>query len=141
MQSEVRQAVLAALNSFLQAKAAIERTFAAGSAPEIVAAVLQGRMPRQGRCDNGLEYFVHGVGYTVVTDSGGPVHIDGTEAGDVVSVYDLRAFFESAEIDHVPNVEDIRIACNELRSEGILHEVGRRYSISDEGVLRLLNKS
>ena len=96
MNSTVRDRVTAALASFAEAKAAIESPFDVMSAAEIVSAVLQGRMPREGRCVNGLEYFVHGVGYTIMIDSGGQVHFDGGDGGigDVFSAYDIQEFLK-----------------------------------------------
>jgi hypothetical protein len=87
----------AALASFAEAKAAIEETFCVVGAPEIVSAVLAGSRPRQGLCAGGLEYFVHGIGYTVVFPDGGQIHIDGDASGDdVFSCYDMSFFLESS---------------------------------------------
>lgn len=63
------------------------------------------------------------------------MHIDGSEAGDVLSVYDLHAFLESLGAAYVPDIESLRIVCRELESEGLLRGVGRRFSIADEGRL------
>ncbi len=94
MNDEARGAVVDALALFLQAKKDIELTFSVGSAAEIVSAVLKGRKAREGRTLSGREYFVHGIGYTVVMPSGGNVHFDSGDRGegDVFSVHDVRFF-------------------------------------------------
>ncbi len=131
MNSEARDAVLAALASFAQAKAAMEETFRVRSAAEVVSAVLRGRMPREGHCLNGLEYFVHGIGYTVVTASGGQVHFDsGDEVStDVFSVHDIRAFLETSGYEYVPTIEDVRDALSQLELLGKVRRYGRRFAI------------
>lgn len=82
---------------FSSETAAIETTFGLDSASEIVSAVLRGCGSRNGNCDNGWEYFVHGFGYTVVLPTGGQVHFDGSNEGDFFTKYDLAFFLESDE--------------------------------------------
>ncbi|MEV8636329.1 hypothetical protein AB0395_32215 [Streptosporangium sp. NPDC051023] len=124
MATQGRDVIEAALASFAEAKAAIEETFGVVGAPEIVNAVLAGSRPRQGRCTNGLEYFVHGIGYTVVFPDDAQVHIDGDESGDdVFSLYDMLFFLEnsgktSPSAREVQDLLDELVASDQLRRAG-----------------------
>jgi hypothetical protein len=131
MATAVSDLVLATLASFREAKVAIGTSFSADSAAEIVSAVVNGKMPRRGRCSNGLEYFVHGVGYTVITEAGGQAHIDSCGAdGDCFSVYDVRFFMETAGFETVPDIADIRSACQRLATSGVVRQLDpNRFSI------------
>jgi hypothetical protein len=128
---ETREAVAGALAVFAQAKQDIELTFSAGSAADIVSAVLKGRQDRQGRTLNGLEYFVHGIGYTVVVPAGGQVHVDSGDPGegDVFSAYDIRLFLESSGHAPLPTIDDIRLVLNGLHSKGALMRFRNRFGI------------
>jgi hypothetical protein len=119
------------LASFVQAKQDIERTFAVASAADVVSAVLKGRKAREGRTLNGLEYFVHGIGYTVVVQSGGQVHFDSgdTGHGDVFSAHDVLLFMETSGDIQLPAVAAVKSALNDLSSEGALMRFGNRYSV------------
>jgi hypothetical protein len=88
-------------------------------------------MPREGHLANGSGYFVHGVGYTVVTESGGEVHLDAGDNGaeDVFSVHDIHAFLETSGCDNVPTIETIRDSLNQLEAAGKILREGRRFSI------------
>jgi hypothetical protein len=133
MVNDIREAVVGALAAFVLAKSAIELTFDATSATEIVSAVLKGQKAREGRCVNGLEYFVHGIGYTVVTPSGGQVHYDSGDAGegDVFSANDIRFFLETSQHMPVPAIDDIKRILNDLRSSGIVLQFRNRFGIQD----------
>lgn len=126
-----REAVMDALASFVQAKRDIELTFAAGSTEEIVSAVLKGRKAREGRTLGRLDYFVHGVGYTVVVPSGGQVHFDAGELGqgDVFSAYDIKVFLETSGNASQPDVESIKQVLMDLHSAEMLVRFGSRFGI------------
>lgn len=118
-----REMVEHALASFEEARRVIERTFGASSASDIVAKVLRGEMPRNGLCDNGLEYMVHGVGYTVVLTSGAQVHIDSGGDSDCFTLYDLRFYLQDAETGNAPSVADLAEVCEVLSRAGRLRRV------------------
>jgi hypothetical protein len=118
------------LVSFAQARAAIKATFGVGSAPEIVAAVLHGERSRNGVCNNGWEYYVHGVGYTVVLPSGGQVHLDGSEQGDFFTAYDVSFFLETEEgLDKIDAVT-VKAWCETMCERNLLCRAGEsKYSL------------
>lgn len=87
-----------AVAAFRAAKAAIHATFGGTDATAIVRSVRQGDRPRNGHCANGWEYFVHGIGYTVVLPGGRQAHIDASKDGDVFTRYDI-AFFAERDVD------------------------------------------
>jgi hypothetical protein len=118
----------------MEARAAMEATFGVTGAPAIVSAVLKGVRPRTGRCLNGLEYFVHGIGYTVVFPSGGQAHIDGGPTGDIFSVYDLSFFLETLDDDPVPSSEALTVELDALVSAGELSQVAvGKFAVPREG--------
>lgn len=118
----MKSPVHAALASFVEARAALEETFGVAGAPSIVQEVLSGHQPREGRCRNGLEYFVHGIGYTVVLADGCPAHIDGSDHGDVFTAYDVRSFLSEC-IEEPPPVEIVNAELGELETAGALRRV------------------
>jgi hypothetical protein len=130
---EARGAVVDALALFLQAKRDLELTFSAGSASEIVSAVLKGQKTREGHTLNGLEYFVHGIGYTVVMSSGGNIHFDSGDRGegDVFSAHDIQFFLETSGRNPVPAIDEIKSVLNDLNSSGILSRYGNRFGVHD----------
>ncbi len=131
MTDDTREAVTDALASFAQAKRDIELTFSVGSAADIVSAVLKGRKAREGSTLSGLEYFVHGIGYTVVVPSGGQVHFDsgGHGEGDVFSAYDIQLFLETSGRAQLPTIEGIRTILNDLHSNRMITRFGNRFGI------------
>ncbi|MDG4770308.1 hypothetical protein [Solwaraspora sp. WMMD792] len=137
MAIEVREAVVRVLASFVQAKQEIERTFAVASAADIVSAVLRGRNAREGRTLSGLEYFVHGIGYTVVVQSGGQAHFDSgdTGQGDVFSAHDVLLFMETSGHMQLPAVSAVKSVLNDLSSEGALMRFGNRYGVQNPSLL------
>lgn len=115
---------------FAEAKGAIEATFAAQSAPEIVRSVLRGDQPREGVCLNGLEYLVHGVGYTVVLPSEGHVHFDGSAEGDFFTQDDVALFLTTAELCDSPDPSEVAGHLDALCIEGSLIKLrSGRYSL------------
>lgn len=133
MKKEAKGAVVDALALFLQAKKDIELTFSVESAAEIVSAVLKGRKAREGRTLNGLEYFVHGIGYTVVMPSGGNVHFDSGDRGegDVFSAHDIQLFLETSGHVPVPAIEEVKSTLSDLHSSGMLLRFGNRFGVHD----------
>ncbi|MEV7382057.1 DUF6896 domain-containing protein [Streptomyces lydicus] len=121
-----RSQLTEALNDFRNAKRAIEETFGASGAPEIVSAVLSHRLPRSGTCSNGFEYSVHGIGYTVTLPDGGEVHLDGSRQGDCFTPYDLELYFETSSKFEEMDVEDIERECSLMTRKGVLHEIRTR---------------
>lgn len=119
-----------ALACFARARVAMRDSFGVNSAPEIVTVVLQGQRPRSGFCINGWEYFVHGVGYTVVLPSGGQVHFDGSAEGDFFTTYDVAFFTETdAQFDEL-DVATIRAGCEDMAERGFVCRLGGfRYSL------------
>lgn len=138
---ETREAVTDVLASFVQAKQDIERTFGLASAADLVAAVLKGRKARVGRTLDGLEYFVHGIGYTVVVPSGGQAHFDSGDhgEGDVFSAYDILLFMETSGHVPLPPVDGVKAVLNDLSSEGKLMRFGNRYGIRNPSLLLRTN--
>jgi hypothetical protein len=134
---ETREAVTGALVSFVQAKLDIELTFAVASAADIVSAVLKGRKACEGRTLNGLEYFVHGIGYTVVVSSEGHVHFDSGDPGegDVFSAYDILLFMETSGHLPLPAIEGVKSVLNDLSSEGALMRFRNRFGIRNPSLL------
>jgi len=112
-----------ALNDFRKAKRAIEETFEASSAPEIVSAVLSHSLPRSGTCSNGFDYSVHGIGYTVTLPDGGEVHLDGSRQGDCFTLYDLELYFETSSRFEEMDVEDIERECSLMTEQGVLQKI------------------
>lgn len=123
---EVDAAVQTVLVAFKAAKEAIETTFGVAGAPAVVGLVLKGFKPREGVCLNGLEYSVHGIGYTVVFPDEGQAHIDGSVDGDLFSVHDVSFFLESSGVDPVPDIEVLEVELEKLLRSGSLHKAGAR---------------
>ncbi|MEU9122471.1 hypothetical protein AB0C96_21860 [Streptomyces sp. NPDC048506] len=113
------------MKDFREAKKAIEETFNASSAPEIVAAVLRHDLPRDGVCANGFSYSVHGIGYTVTLPDGGQVHLDGSRDGDFFKVYGLAFYLESSSKFEEMDISAIKHECAILVERGEIHQ-GRK---------------
>ncbi|MGY0234419.1 DUF6896 domain-containing protein [Longispora urticae] len=121
-----------ALDSFRKAREHIFEAFGKPSASELVSAVLAGEIPRRGKLPNGLEYFVHGIGYTVVLGTGSHVHVDASEMGDSFSVYDIDFFFKSDDAEIIaPELLTITEICDRLVIGGTLGKVGERHYVLD----------
>jgi hypothetical protein len=121
--------IQSAVATFLQVRGLIADSLGSASATALVSAVLSGAVARRGTCKNGWEYFVHGVGYTVVTAAGGQVHIDGSDAGDVFSVYDIRFYLDGIGCA-VPSVDMIRRECDRLEASRSIERVDEiRYAL------------
>lgn len=121
--------VRSAVASFFLARRLVADSFGTASASELVSAVLSGVHPRRGFCSNGWEYFVHGVGYTVVMPDGAQLHIDGSNSGDVLSLYDIRFYMESLDCV-VPSIDEVRRDCDLLATAGNLMQVDEvRYAL------------
>src|SRR5690606_35580889 len=99
-------------------RSAISQTFGVTSVPDIVQSVLSGEMPRQGFCSNGWSYFVHGVGFTVVTPEEGQIHMDGSPEGDCFSIYDMALFLETAEMVEQVDAAEVEKQCARLAELG-----------------------
>lgn len=128
-------AVSSAVAEFVNVRKLMADSFGVASAPALVSAVLSGKMERRGACVNGWQYLIHGVGYTVVTAGGGQVHIDGSDVGDVFTLYDIRSYLDSIGCT-VPGLDVIRQECDRLASCQILERVDEiRYSFVGETVL------
>lgn len=113
---------------FSEARSKIEATFGRQSSEGIVSAVLRGEKPREGVVATGEEYFVHGIGYTVVLQNGGQVHLDSWEGGDILSIYDIQRFLVTSQADPVPDIDNITSACEDMCLEGLLVKAeGRKY--------------
>jgi hypothetical protein len=116
------------IHIFRESRSRIEATFGKESAKDIVLAVVQGEKAREGVIATGEEYFIHGVGYTVVLPNAGQVHVDSSRNGDILSVYDIQQFFTTSLMEEAPDIEKITIACEELCLEGLLAKAeGRKY--------------
>jgi hypothetical protein len=115
--------IRAALASYMEAKAAMEVTFGVTGAPAVVAAVVQGSRPRSGLCTNGFEYFVHGIGYTVIHSNGGQIHIDGSANGDTFSTYDMSFFIETSTNSKTPSLGDVESELDTLATEGAIRRI------------------
>ena len=112
-----------AIDSFIEAQRLMRETFGVMTASEVVSEVLQGRAERNGRCHNGYEYMVHGVGYTVVFPSGAQAHIDSCGEGrDCFRIYDIQFFLEDLVGKEFP-LEAVAAACNEYAKSGRLRKV------------------
>ncbi|MFC8850353.1 MULTISPECIES: DUF6896 domain-containing protein [unclassified Micromonospora] len=125
MDDAVVAEVSSAIDGLLHARRLVAEAFGVSSASSLVRRVLDGEVPRQGHFLNGLEYFVHGVGYTVVYDSGAQAHLDACDGdgGDCFTVYDVRGFLRDT-CDQVPSLESIREVCNEWVARGQLSMSG-----------------
>lgn len=112
-----------AINCFIAARSVMRETFGVTAASEVVAQVLQRRAERNGRCRNGYEYIVHGVGYTVVFPSGAQVHIDSCGEGrDCFKVYDLQFFLNDA-VEGEVSLQSITEACNAYARSGRIRKI------------------
>ena len=103
------------------------RTFGARSAADVVSAVVEGRMPREGENVDGSKYYVHGVGYTVILRGEGEVHLDGGSGDDVFSVYDVLNYFESLNLSGMPTLGEIRAALDNMAAAGLVEVVNNRF--------------
>jgi len=112
-----------ALDAYRMARSQMEHDFNAESTSTIISQVNRGEKPREGTLSNGLEYFVHGIGYTVTLPSGGQVHIDSAPEGDSFSVYDLQLFIETSGEEPVPGISAIADTCNEKVRDGELSSI------------------
>lgn len=116
----LRQAVRHAVSEFTAAKAAMHESFGIDNAGDIAAAARQGGMPAKGMCANDLEYFTHGIGYTVVHPNSAQVHIDAGSTGDVFTAHDLEFYLADAypQLDY--DVAAIKEECYQLLTQGLL---------------------
>lgn len=131
MEQTAQQLVQASIAAFAEAKAAMEVEFGLVGAPVIVRSVLKGAVPRHGKLRGGSEYFVHGIGYTVVYSGGGQAHIDGSQLGDLFSVYDLSFYMETSGIDPVPDIEELVAVLEGMTESGELRKAEpKKYFIS-----------
>ncbi|MBE1488908.1 DUF6896 domain-containing protein [Plantactinospora soyae] len=112
-----------AIRQFYSAKALVEAALGVTSASQLTERVLRDEAIRHGHC-RGFEYSVHGVGYTVVSPGGEPVHIDSFGDKDGFTVYDIRAYLEGSG-DAVPAVDEIRFACDQLVDRGMIDRIDR----------------
>lgn len=121
MDDAVYAEVSGAIDGLLDARRLVADVFGVSSASSLVRRVLDGEVPRQGHFPNGLEYFVHGVGYTVVFDDGAQAHLDACDGdgGDCFTVYDVRGFLQD-KCEQVPSLESIREVCDEWVARGQL---------------------
>jgi proline racemase len=109
-----------ALDAYQMARSEMEDAFNTNSTTAIVSAVNRGEKARQGALSNDLEYFVHGIGYTVTLPSGGQVHIDSAPGGDSFSVYDIQQFIETSGEGRAPDISVIANVCEEKVRNGEL---------------------
>ncbi len=101
----------------------MESTFGVASASAVVRKVVTHDRPRCGHCDNGLKYFVHGIGYSVVFPSGATAHIDSGPHGDCFSVYDIAGFLNDDRLGIEVSVAEVTTACEDLVVSGVLRRV------------------
>jgi hypothetical protein len=125
MDTSPLQVVQTVIESFRVARAKMNAASGGADATAAVLAVRQGLIPREGVLDDGLEYFVHGVGYTVVMPSEAQAHIDAGSAGDMFTNHDIRTYLRTAEDGQLPvlTIEEIRDATDKLSSDGKLVEL------------------
>jgi hypothetical protein len=114
------ESVSRALDVFRMARSQMEGAFNANSTRAIISAVHRGEKPRQGTLPDGLEYFVHGIGYTIALPSGGQIHIDSAPDGDSLSVYDIQQFIETSAEERAPDISAIATVCEEKVRKGEL---------------------
>jgi hypothetical protein len=121
-----------AVSKFLHARDCLEETFGVRGASKVVADVLGGERERSGSCVGGLEYLVHGIGYTVVQPDGGQLHIDaGKDDRDVITVYDIQLFLETASPGVEVDVAEIEECCSVLAERWVLEALApRRYALT-----------
>jgi hypothetical protein len=130
MEQAARRIVQASIASFVSAKEAMEAEFGLVGAPAIVHSVLKGTVPRQGKLRGGSEYFVHGIGYTVVFSDEGQAHIDGSDLGDLFSVYDLSFYMETSGVGPVSGIEELEAVLDGMVESGELRKAGpKKYFI------------
>jgi hypothetical protein len=130
MPDDLEQVVTPALDGFRVGKRAMEQHFGVSSTSGIVEAVLQGGMPRQGQTGDGLEYFVHGVGYTVTLPDGGEVHIDAERSGgDCFKVYDVCQYLETSGRIETCDIEQVRAVLAQQVAGGELRTAGQGYYV------------
>ncbi|MGN9909673.1 DUF6896 domain-containing protein [Phytohabitans sp. LJ34] len=112
--------VRAAVAVFHELKAAVEHHLGVTSTKELVSRVIRGAAPRRGTLPGGEEYFVHGIGYTVTTRAGAPVHLDGC-GGDssCFKTWDIRSYLEDTDV----SLDEIAATCGDLVAEGTLREI------------------
>jgi hypothetical protein len=120
------ESVSQALDAYQMARSQMEASFNLNSTRAIVSAVNRGDKPRQGRLSNGLEYSVHGIGYTVTLPSGGEIHIDSAPDGDSFSVYDIRQFIETSGEERVPDIFEITNVFKQKVRNGELSAISER---------------
>lgn len=137
MDDAVFAEVSGAIDGLLDARRLVADVFGVSSASSLVRRVLDGEIHRQGHLPNGLEYFVHGVGYTVVFDNGAQAHLDAcdsdSDGGDCFTVYDVRGFLQDTS-ERVPSLESVREVCDEWVARGQLGmSGGATYLVLDPG--------
>jgi hypothetical protein len=112
-----------ALDAYRMARSEMEGAFNTNSTTSIISAVNRGERSRQGALSNDLEYFVHGIGYTVTLPSGGQVHIDSAPDGDSFSVYDIQQYIETSGEGRAPDISVIASVCEEKVRNGELSAI------------------
>ncbi|MGC4810921.1 DUF6896 domain-containing protein [Micromonospora sp. DT228] len=113
------------IDAFFEARRIISRCLGVASAAELVAAVLNGSVPRNGHCQDGVEYMVHGVGYTVTFSNDAQAHIDASGAQrDCFKLYDLRFYLDEIT-DDIPSLEALSTACDGYAQKGALRRVDK----------------
>lgn len=120
--------VSAALDSFREAKRIMDDFSGGTTATDLVKAVHENRIDRNGRTPAGHEYAVHGIGYTVTLGNGGDVHLDGSQAGeDCFKVYDVIRYLDTAEGPDAPAVAAVVPLLEERVERGELGKLERGY--------------
>ncbi len=129
------ETVRAVLESYRWARQAMTISTGCPDARAVVRRVLDRDLPRQGTLDNGLEYDVHGIGYSVVMPSEAQVLIDAGDVADVFSAYDIEMYLDFAEDGLLPklSIEQVVAALTELSAEGAVVELveERRFTLPD----------
>ncbi|MFF9781582.1 hypothetical protein [Streptomyces nigrescens] len=108
-----------ALNDFRKAKKAIEGTFDASGAPEIVSAVLSRSLPRSGTCSNGFEYSVHGIDSPPTEGKFTWMAADKAIASPFTTGTSLETSSRFEEMD----VEEIERECSLMTEQGVVRKI------------------
>ena len=125
-----------AIDRLLGARRLVADAFGVTSASGLVRRVRDGEIPRHGRLPNGMEYLVHGIGYTVVYNDGRGAHLDACDggAGDCFKAYDVRQILQDICVQ-VPSLELIRQVCDDWVARGRLGTSGEAtYMVVDPEV-------
>ncbi|RMI45548.1 DUF6896 domain-containing protein [Streptomyces triticirhizae] len=133
-QAAVEREVSLALNAFRAGREAMARHFGAASAAHFLRAVLDGARPREGTTSEGLEYFVHGVGYTITLADGGEVHLDAERSGgECFKAYDICLYLETAGHVACPDAAPVRAELRRRAQRGELVAVDHGAYLLPEG--------